>query len=465
MITLEAQSGANIASVRFVNEALDPDRKRRGVRYAFRAKGLDLRSCDVAADMARIASAVHLADRYVRRNLDSGRPPRRLSLTIGLAEPSRWKPVKAQLEDLAGFASEDLWGFQFEQGRFAKPKKTTFLDQPKASVVALFSGGLDSLCGAAHLADQGEDVLLVTHAPPGASTVARLIDPLPALLGKSRSSHFRTIAFSLVPQQHDIDDAKTHFQEFTRRTRPFFFLALASAAALVSGARRVQMSENGALGASLPIRRSHYGGRMTRQGHSLLLQGFADLMDVVVPSRGGWRYENPFSESTKGEACAVLGRGAHLAQLTVSCEYAGQQMAMLRGWLANHARGEPRFCRQCGLCVPCLVRRAAMRAAKAPDPSSDYFYSAPRVLSRLLERKPLYPSGKAPPLYEFAGGHVLYVARYAQEMLAMTPTQFSVQYLPELAVLRPALRTSSDIRRCLNLQRRFALELVDYLHG
>jgi 7-cyano-7-deazaguanine synthase in queuosine biosynthesis len=462
MIEVEAESSGRAWRARFA-DATDPARPRaRGITYEVRSTGLEhvLKQAPVH-DLLNIAIAVHLTDRHVRRSLHSGHRPRRIGVTIPLKEPERWESQHRLLEQLAGFASQDVWSIAFKPIR-SRGGGGQAARSDSASVVALFSGGLDSLCGAAYLADRGESVALLTHSPPGGEAVKRMVDPLPARIGGAHPSSFHLLSIGVRPLQQDALGSHRFFQEFSRRTRPFFYLGLAAAAAIATGAERVQMSENGAFGASLPVRRSHYGARMTRQGHSYLLEGFEKLVQQAAPEARLGRFENPFPDMTKGEACRRLRPAADLVHRTMSCEYGGQQVARLRAWAQE--RGKSTRFRQCGLCAPCLVRRAALRAASISDPDRDYFYQADKVLRGLRSGRPAFRND-LPPLYEFASGHCLYMARFAEELLSMSVEAFVLQYLPELSWLRPPLRGSAQITAAFDLQRRFAREILGYLNG
>ena len=467
MIELRAESRGRTWHERFAEVAERSVRKADAIRYDIRLQTVAGHlSRPAARDLVQIAIAVHLADRQIRRSFRSGHRPRRMSVVVPLEEPDRWTPHRALLEELASFATQDAWTMSFPLNSAKRRAEST---DPAAapSVVALFSGGLDLLCGAAYLANRGEVVGLLTHSPPSEKTVRALTEPLPARIGGRNPSSYRPLSISLRPVQRDENGSRRNFQEFSRRSRPFFYLGLASAAAMATGAKRVQMSENGALGASLPIRRSNYGAFMTRQGHSFLMDGFQTLVHAAVPETSLERFENPFSMMTKGEACRHLKAAADLARRTLSCEYVGQQIARLRRWVEENRGGRTYSAefRQCGLCVPCLVRRAAMRAAGLSDPDSDYFFQAPKVLRALRAGKSLFHSSAAPPLYEFANGHCLYIARFAEEILSMRAEDFAVQYLPELISQRPALIGKNRMKSAFDLQRRFARELLGFLDG
>ena len=111
------------------------------------------------------------------------------------------------------------------------------------------------------------------------------------------------------------------------------------------------------------------------------------------------------------------------------------------------------------------MRRAALHAADIADPDKDYFFDARLVLRALQSGKALFRTGASPPLYDFANGHCLYMAQFADEMLSLKLAQFAVQYLLELSYIRPAITRSAQMKAAFNLQRRFAREILEYLHG
>jgi 7-cyano-7-deazaguanine synthase in queuosine biosynthesis len=468
MIVVTADAGDHVVRERCFDENRDAPRAGDYPRYAV---GVDeeLFARDAAArDLVRIAVAVHLADRLVRRTMRAGYRQRSFTVTIELEEPQRWSPQRALLEELAEFATQDRWRFVLTRSKAVKRTAGVAANPtaPAPEIVALFSGGLDSLCGAAYLARRGARVAFVVHTPPGREKVRDLIARTFEAFGRPPPDPVHVVAFAVRPRQQNRDGVRTYFQEPTRRSRPFFFLALAGATALALGARRVQMGENGALGLSLPMRRGHHGPRMTRQAHTFLLDGFRRVLDGVAPGPRPWSFENPYADSTKGEACAELAGASPLAAETLSCEYGGQQAKRLRRW--ERATGRANRERQCGLCVPCLVRRAALHRAGIRDGDDAYTFSARKTL-RALERgrdpfAQLAPS-KQPPLYNFVRAHALYAARYAEEIASLTVDRFAVQYLPELRMVRPPVADARRMRSIFALQQRFAAELTEFLRA
>jgi hypothetical protein len=428
----------------------------------------------VAADLLRIGRAVHLADRLVRRGASMRRKLRQIELEVCVAEPRKWRPVASLLEELAEFATGgDRWTLSFSGG--AKddvfPQKSAG-ERPKAmpTVVALFSGGLDSLCGAAHLAAEKDSrPLFVTHSPPGREKARELVKGVFTAFGRLPSDS-AFVGYRLMVYEADRSGHRTRFQEATRRTRPFFYLALAAATAIAYDVQVVQMSENGALGLSLPYRADAYGPSMARQAHTFLLNGFERLLKEVVP-RVRWTMTNPFVDKTKGEACCELGAAKHLAQYSESCEYLGRQRSVVQRWKTRNRRpakvlGEGP---QCGLCVPCLVRRAALKRAGIDDPPGSYFGSAPGILKEVWKRgsaEHFFGTKKPPPLMNMLVPNVLYMERHCNWLDGADLGEFGVQYLPELRANRDLSGgPHMDLSACHKLAKRYARELLAFLHG
>jgi hypothetical protein len=253
------------------------------------------------------------------------------------------------------------------------------------------------------------------------------------------------------------------FQEPTRRTRPFFFLSLAGAVALQLRIPNIQMAENGAYALSLPIRSDAHGALCSRQAHAYLLDGFRELLTKVAPWLGRVCVYNPFQDVTKGEEClAYLGPAWTLTKKTMSCEYTGWQAAFLWAWKKKHRQASywigdgP----QCGLCMPCLVRRAALYKYNrgVGDEGRSYFFNARRVGKwRNEDRR---------PLYSVAAAHVHHVRIFCRRIQEMNLSDFATRYLPELRLPQRAEFLSNDaLERQYQLVRRFADELTAYLEA
>jgi hypothetical protein len=150
---------------------------------------------DALADLVEIACYVYCADQFTRR--DSPKMPhlgenwrRRFRFVIPVREVDVWQrpDVLNVLASTLGFLSEDNYEFTFVQ-RAVRTGLQPYLDLASGGPsggfvpdrVVLFSGGLDSLAGAAQaLLGEGKRVALVSHqsSPMVRSKQLDLLDAL-----------------------------------------------------------------------------------------------------------------------------------------------------------------------------------------------------------------------------------------------------------------------------------------------
>lgn len=430
----------------------------------------------IGDDLLRVGRAVYLADRAVRRSASIGNILRRFEVTIPVQEHERLSAVAPELERLAEFATCDVWRLEFTplpphhaEGEVRAPRRG---EPPAVEVVALFSGGLDSLCGAARLAAESKRSLFVTHSPPGRENAESLVGDVYAALGRDRPGSEAFAAYRLETRETTGNARRAMFPEHSRRSRPFFFLCLAAATAVRAAAARVWMNENGALALSLPIRADTHGPSMARQAHSFMLHGFTEVLAKLEPGGGPPPvFDNPFIERTKGEACLELEAAGRLAGRAMSCEYTGHQRALFLRWLRDHPRRRREFGRgpQCGLCIPCLVRRAALRRADIEDPGSAYFADAPHLVQVVARRgNAVAPFGTKdpPPLLNMVASNVVHLPRFCTALREMNDREFGLRYLPELRANRDVQSAAAlSPSESLTLMQRFADEVLGFMHA
>jgi hypothetical protein len=125
-----------------------------------------------------------------------------------------------------------------------------------------------------------------------------------------------------------------------------FFAYGALAAERLEGA--LYLPENGLISINPPLTRRRIGSLSTRTTHPHFISELQGIFDAVGLSV---RLINPYGWSTKGEMLANCTHPliAKLAPLSYSC-----------------GKGK-RLNKQCGRCVPCLIRRASFLHAGQPD--------------------------------------------------------------------------------------------------
>jgi 7-cyano-7-deazaguanine synthase in queuosine biosynthesis len=281
-----------------------------------------------------------------------------------------------------------------------------------------------------------------------------MLADLRSALGDVSQTSWPLFNFKLAAHDRDEKGHRRFFPERSRRTRPVFFLSFAAAVAVERHIGRICLNENGVLAVNLPLKSYITGPRVSRHAHPRTLSLFADLLDSVWPYRNACVVENPLDRYTKGEQLALLGDAASLAEQTISCEYVGQQMSIVRSKLGPSRRRRHGFPRECGLCMPCLVRRAALHAAKIGEEHNHYAFSIQLALRR--RSVPL-------PLYGVVAPNVRDLQAFCREIATLSPPDFWLRFAPELADLAGTDEPYGVAESVYKLYRRYTGEVLEYL--
>ncbi|WP_436991787.1 7-cyano-7-deazaguanine synthase [Streptomyces sp. enrichment culture] len=229
-----------------------------------------------------------------------------------------------------------------------------FPGDSRASEVALFSGGLDSLSWAAtrSRADDPRPLLLVMFREIGLlrlqqrvyKAVERLGGPRPVML--------------LPMSQTPAGDGSGLRLETSSRTRGLLYAAGAIRAATAHGVATVHIPENGQVALNPPLTPARSAACSTRSVHPRTLAGLNAVIAAVSDAGSAVRVVNPLAQLTKGEVCRA-GRDAGLTpadlESTLSC-----------GKPPTRRSGGPPIA-NCGVCFPCLVRRSGLLHADGTD--------------------------------------------------------------------------------------------------
>ncbi|CAN7430392.1 hypothetical protein LJR231_002794 [Phyllobacterium sp. LjRoot231] len=304
-----------------------------------------------AVDFLSIALAVTAADTFIlRENSDNGWS-RDISIVLPLHSPGIWSGLSGDLERALGFLSGDIWKFQFLPGGERPPTRSAistrhkWVDVSKVGIVSLFSGGLDSTISTLNLLGDGGKPLLVSHAYTRDAQVQQSIASiLPTAVERMSVNFYPTW------------DGST---DITMRTRSFNFIALAVLAGQIHSSFRggriteILVPENGLIALNAPLTPRRIGALSTRTTHPYFLQLIGSILE-----RAGFSVAitNPYEMWTKGEMVASKADYPDFERIaadTVSC---GK-------W--------KRTGKQCGCCVPCLIRRASLYAGGVDD-DTDY---------------------------------------------------------------------------------------------
>jgi len=304
-----------------------------------------------AIDLITIASAVTAADTFEQREKAENAWSRQMHLHIPVTEPDMWNDEAKELGSILNFLTGDKWQFTFEKTAMDMPKpKVSKKSKAKANSlkdknsVCLFSGGLDSAVGAIDILNGKSKYkpLLVSHAYRGDGAKQEDIKPL-------LTSPFAQLSYSISPRIIKRLEGKT---DISMRGRSFNFLAMAvlgiSALRNVNNDSSIEtiiVPENGYISINPPLTRRRIGSHSTRTTHPYFLSRFENLLRNT-----GFhvKFVNPYQFKTKGEMlseCVDQDAIKKAVPLSVSCSH----------WHREH--------KQCGHCVPCLIRRASVHHA------------------------------------------------------------------------------------------------------
>lgn len=335
-----------------------------------RIKRLGVKIPAQVMDFLSIALAVTAADTFVQRESSEDGWTRQLSLRLPLHEPSRWVALKKELESALHFLSGDIWDFEFCNGGYAPPEPYShhsrfhLIKLKELDCVSLFSGGLDSAIGAIDLLTLGRAPLLVSHAYKGdKSRQDQIAERL-----NGRYSRFEINADPHLYQG---------VTDITMRTRSLNFLAFAAVGACavqeVSQQKKVDLfvPENGFISLNAPLTPRRIGTLSTRTTHPYFISSIQKLFDAVgIPCQ----IINPYQFKTKGQMvsqCLNKQLLSDVVESTVSCSH----------W--------KRTDQQCGVCVPCIIRRASLHAGGISRDADYTFQSLAKVMNEIDRRDDL----------------------------------------------------------------------------
>lgn len=318
---------------------------------------------NVAIDLLYVSFSIFAADRLCKRSYAFDAWSRDLKLFIPVLENDLWVKNKCLLEETLSFLSGDRWSVEFRprtesykeknhKNKWEK-KKTPSQSYDK---VCMFSGGLDSFIGAIDLLENIEkknNILFVSHYGGGKGTKEYqdyLIEEFCAHYGLNDNNfqQFHTAVINGI--------------EETTRTRSFMFFA--HAIVLASTFRKtipLTIPENGLISLNIPSTFSRIGTSSTRTTHPFYM---SKLQELISELGLNVTIYNPYQFKTKGEMILECKEQKFMkanVSNTMSCSHPD----------VGRNRGESHAV-HCGYCLPCVIRRAAIKRSGIIDDSEYY---------------------------------------------------------------------------------------------
>ncbi len=331
-----------------------------GIGHALdQLSSLGLEPAEEAVDLVLLAAMVNAGDTRVSRKINAQDGwTREIDLYVPVSDPPMWTRLSRRIESLLKFLTGDRWRLFFR----ARPERMSSIVESTESLlldgfdeVCLFSGGLDSLIGAIDLIDDGKYPLLVSHYWDGETAKAQTY-----LLERIRR-RFPTVEPQAIRVHlgFDHNHLDTGEVEETQRGRSFLFFALASlTASAFQKPITVNVPENGLIALNVPLDPLRFGALSTRTAHPHFIAGINQLLEAIGIQA---TLLNRYRHSTKGEMVNSC------ADLDFLREVVGNSMSCSSPAKARYKKLSPRHC---GYCVPCLIRRASLKAGlRSSDPT------------------------------------------------------------------------------------------------
>lgn len=321
-------------------------------------------------DLLDFGTLVYIADELDARAATKDGWTRRFEIVFPVSQPDKWSATTGDIAKCLSQLAGDQFEMQFPRRGVLPAQRPVRRTVVRGSwdCVCLFSGGLDSYCGASALLESGKSVLLVAHQAEGitASTQKRmeklLLERFP---GKVRLIQARVARSLTGTPSIRLPEKK----EDSHRPRSFLFLTLATTVASSLGIAEVYLPENGMIGLNAPLQVSRLGTLSTRTAHPLFISRFNKWVNDLDVFPG--RILNPYMFMNKTQVLASASKETRSGfRETNSCAHAGS------------VRWEGAGPAHCGYCVPCIYRRLAM-APLGMDEQADYHYDVFKSLGSI----------------------------------------------------------------------------------
>lgn len=316
---------------------------------------------EIGVDLLVLAAHVHAADTRISRMTESQDAwTREIRLVAPVSDVATWNVNVRLLEQMLDFLTGDRWmiGFRARPAGFEciVPREAGIGPTP-FNALSLFSGGLDSLIGAIDILEQGKAPLFISHAGEGATSDSQntLFRRLKRHYTKSHFDRLR------IWMNFPSDLVRNVGIEPSTRGRSFlFFAAGAFAGTGMIESFTLRIPENGLIALNVPLDPLRLGALSTRTTHPFYVARWNDLLNALGIAG---HLDNPYWNMTKGEMVASCANQTLLASLipdSLSCASPAK------------ARWQGRAMEHCGYCLPCIIRRAALKKGlKTADPT-DY---------------------------------------------------------------------------------------------
>lgn len=309
-----------------------------------------------AIDLFYISLMVFYADRKVLRSVRPDAWTRCITVYMPVLSLDKWNANKQLLELMLDFLTGDHWHFNFRErtlNKYETLRKEVIQKSKKklsATEFCMLSGGLDSFIGATNLLASGHKPIFVGNYNGGKGVSVyqkKVIDLLCTHFDYDKDRFYQFYA-----------SPKSGKEDSTRSRSLMFFAHAILLASGMSNSVTLYVPENGVISLNIPLTVHRLGSLSTRTTHPRFMGMLRQLLaNMGLPIA----IVNPYQFKTKGEMlneCLDAQFLKNNVKWTMSCSH--PDLGRYSG------DSEPSHC---GCCLPCTIRRAAIKIAGITDTS------------------------------------------------------------------------------------------------
>lgn len=363
-------------------------------------------------DLLEIAGYVYAADRMISRGeseqLEYQNWSRQLHLIIKVRDIKFWNTAAANsklCEFLLYVSGDKSIKFTFIPGAKDTGQGSIFdnekieLDEKDNSIVALYSGGLDSLAGIVSSLETSLNKIIIIGHRSSVPIVKKIQKGIAKKLSEAYPDRIKYFPFDC-----NLTGGNRAVEE-TQRTRIFLYTSIALAIAVNTTKKEINVFENGITSINFSKRQDLINSRASRTTHPKTLALLQSFFNEVTED--SVTIKHPFLFKTKSDIFEIIcnNNKAHLLNQTISCTKTFDRFSHRTN--ATH----------CGGCSQCIDRRLAAFAVHKED--HDAIYDCDISRDELTSQE-----GRT---------HLLSYLKFVTDLLPLDENGFLIRYASELS--------------------------------
>lgn len=301
-------------------------------------------------DLVNIMGSIYVAD-------VTNTARKRINTNIPVLDLNLWKPLEKEINNLVTWVSGENFRVTFSEFKIDLNQTNTEASfaLPTHAAVTLFSGGLDSLTGA--------------FWNYKSNIVSDYVGFINKDEEKTHQEFLKEFYFKKLhnPQVILIPKPVSKKKHTTQSTRSLLYISLAIATAFYNESNDVYLYENGVLS----LNPSLVGRRTTKTTHPKTFYLYQSLIEKIGLDIN---LQHPFIFKTKGENINAM-----------DSEFKSQiKHSFTCG--AGRANNLKSHTGQCGVCIPCLLRKISLAAYDNEHLDSEYYFPYETKIADISKR-------------------------------------------------------------------------------